>query len=427
MREMKNSGIEWIGEIPVGWEVKKAKRIFKERNEKGNEISLQLLSPSQKYGVIPQSELDSVVKVKENTDLSTFKTIHAGDYCISLRSFQGGFEYSVYEGVVSPAYHVFYANIDINHIYYKFLFKCVVFIEKIASLPLTLRDGKNISFAMFGDIVIPIPPLEEQHRISTYLDTKCEKIDSIIARQQEVIEKLKAYKLSVITEAVTKGLNPDVRMKDSGVEWIGDVPEHWEIGKVGYFTTKIGSGKTPKGGAEIYVNDGVLFLRSQNIYDDGLRIEDATYITEEIDNEMINTRVYKNDVLLNITGGSIGRACIYNLEEHANVNQHVCIIRTINTIVTPEFMHYFWISDLGHTSINICQTGANREGMNFEQISKTPIPIMSLMEQLHICDYLDKKCSAIDSAIAKKQAIIEKLTAYKKSLIYEVVTGKREV
>lgn len=428
MKNMKNSGIEWIGEIPVGWDVTLLSALFKERKCKNRGmIETNLLSLS--YGSIKRKDITSNEGLLPDS-YETYNIIENGNIVFRLtdlqndkRSLRTGL--CKERGIITSAYITLELEQNDNPVYMHYLFHTYDLCKVFYGMGDGVRQGAN--YEDLKKLRVIRPPSLEQHRISTYLDTKCEKIDSIIARQQEVIEKLKAYKLSVITEAVTKGLNPDVSMKDSGVEWIGEVPEHWEIGKVGYFTTKIGSGKTPKGGAEIYVNDGVLFLRSQNIYDDGLRIEDATYITEEIDNEMINTRVYKNDVLLNITGGSIGRACIYNLEEHANVNQHVCIIRTINDIVIPEFMHYFWISDLGHTSINICQTGANREGMNFEQISKTPIPIMSLMEQSHICNYLDKKCSTIDSAITKKQAIIEKLTAYKKSLIYEVVTGKREV
>lgn len=432
MREMKDSGYDWLGMVPKNWSLKRGRFLFFQRNEKGNSVNLELLSPSQKFGVIPQRLLEEwtthkAVKLKENTDLSELKTVHKGDFCISLRSFQGGFEYSEYEGVVSPAYQIFHKNIDLVEGYYRYLFKDFSFIDKMNSYTMSLRDGKNIAFFDFGNTYLPFPPLSEQQRIAFYLDSKCSKIDDIIEKQQSVIEKLKSYKQSIITEAVTKGLNPDVPMKDSGVEWIGEVPREWKVCKVGYFTKKIGSGKTPKGGAEIYSKKGILFLRSQNIYDTGLKLDDATYISEAIDLEMSATRVLKDDILLNITGGSIGRCCIYPFEETANVNQHVCIIRVNQNIISPQFMHYLWVSNIGKISIDICQTGSNREGMNFNQISKTFFPLPFVDEQKEICDYLDQKCSAIDSTIANKQALIEKLTAYKKSLIYEVVTGKKEV
>ena len=206
--EMKDSGVEWVGDIPEHWEVKKAKYIFKQRSTKGNNIELQLLSPTQKFGVIPQKLYEQLtknnaVKVSEKTDLMTFKTIHKGDYCISLRSFQGGFEYSFYEGVVSPAYTVFYSDLNINDIYFKYLFKEQSFINKISSFTLSLRDGKNISFSDFRDTFIPIPPVEEQEKISAYLDEKCKSIEKIISLKNQQINLLKEYKKSLIYEYVT--------------------------------------------------------------------------------------------------------------------------------------------------------------------------------------------------------------------------------
>ena len=141
---------------------------------------------------------------------------------------------------------------------------------------------------------------------------------------------------------------------------------------------------------------------------------------------MSNTRVYRDDVLLNITGGSIGRSCLYEFDELANVNQHVCIIRC-NSQMRPKFMQYFWNSSIGKTSIDIYQSGANREGLNFFEIGNTVVPTPELDEQEQIIDYLDNKCDAIDRVISQKLTIIDTLAEYKRSLIYEVVTGKKEV
>lgn len=205
---MKDSGVEWIGKIPEGWEVRRGKSIFRQRNEKGNAVCLQLLSPTQRYGVIPQELYDKIsgmtaVKLSLSVDLATMKTIHKGDYCISLRSFQGGFEYSMYEGVVSPAYQVFYAYEKISDGYYKYLFKEKGFISEMNSFTLTIRDGKNISFGDFADSTIVYPPISVQQQIVDYLDDKCAKIDKLIALKQSKIEKLQGYKKSLIYEYVT--------------------------------------------------------------------------------------------------------------------------------------------------------------------------------------------------------------------------------
>ena len=205
---MKDSGIDWLGMQSVQWLHFKGKYIFRQRNERGNQIELQLLSPTQNYGVIPQPLYEefsgmSAVKLNERMDLSLLKTIHKGDFCISLRSFQGGFEYSSYEGVVSPAYQVFYPTREICDGYYKYLFKEKSFIAVMNSYTLSLRDGKNIAFSDFGNTMIPYPPIEEQQQIADYLDKKCKEIEDIIADKQSQIETLESYKKSLIYEYVT--------------------------------------------------------------------------------------------------------------------------------------------------------------------------------------------------------------------------------
>ena len=206
--EMKDSGIEWIGEIPKHWKLVKGKYIFKQRNSRGNDIDLVLLSPSQKYGVIPQDlyeELSGMraVKLDLNTNLNNLKTIHVGDFCISLRSFQGGFEYSNYEGVVSPAYQVFYSYIESCNDYYKYMFKERGFIEKMNSFTMSLRDGKNISFRDFANSYIPKPPIGEQQEIAKQLNKFVALTNNAIAAKQKQLQILEEYKKSLIYEYVT--------------------------------------------------------------------------------------------------------------------------------------------------------------------------------------------------------------------------------
>ena len=204
---MKDSKV-WYGQISSEWKELKGKYVFKQRNDRGNNVCLQLLSPTQKYGVIPQDKYEELtgmnaVKLNYSTNYALLKTIHKGDYCISLRSFQGGFEYSEYEGVVSPAYQVFYPIITIADGYYKYLFKEKGFIDVMNSYTMSLRDGKNIAFDDFGDTFIPVPPLDEQQEIADYLDNKCAEIEQIIADKKLQIETLDGYKKSLIYEYVT--------------------------------------------------------------------------------------------------------------------------------------------------------------------------------------------------------------------------------
>lgn len=213
------------------------------------------------------------------------------------------------------------------------------------------------------------------------------------------------------------------KMKDSGIPWIGEIPADWSIVKIKAGVHKVGSGKTPSGGATSYTDEGVLFLRSQNVYDTGLELSNPTYITPEVDEEMKGTRVFPNDVLLNITGGSIGRCCIFpETLETANVNQHVSIIRVNKNVFLPEFMHYYWISPLGSMAISLYQTGGNREGMSAEAIKNTPIILMPLVEQKLICKVLDAKCAEIDAVLDKTRTSIEEYKKLKQAIITQAVT-----
>ncbi len=210
--------------------------------------------------------------------------------------------------------------------------------------------------------------------------------------------------------------------KPSGIEWLGEIPELWEVKRVKDLTTKIGSGVTPSGGAEVYSDNGIPFYRSQNIYNNRLSIEDIVYISEEIDNSMSNSRIKPNDILLNITGASIGR-CYYapfNFKK-GNVNQHVCIIRPIQKKIITNFLHFQIISQYGQSLIEICQNGANREGLNFQQIKNFAFGIPSFQEQTVISNYLGTKTTAIDRKIELLTAKAEKYKALRRSLINETV------
>ena len=206
--EMKDSGYEWLGMMPVQWALQKGKYLFVQKNDRGNAINLQLLSPTQNYGVIPQSLYEELsgfnaVKLNDKTDFNQLKTVHKGAYVISLRSFQGGFEYSEYEGVVSPAYQVFYPVVNIDDRYYKYFFKTQIFIDKMNSYTMSLRDGKNIAFADFGNTYIPYPPKDEQHKIADYLDEETSRINGSIDAKKRQLDVIEEYKKSLIYEYVT--------------------------------------------------------------------------------------------------------------------------------------------------------------------------------------------------------------------------------
>ena len=413
MRKMKYS--EWLGDIPTHWKIVRGKNIFQQRFEKGN-LETVLLSATQKYGMYPQNLVEGVVQVSENTDLQTFKTVHKNDYVISLRSFQGGFEFSNFEGVCSPAYQVFFARIEINFLYYKYLFKSDGFIAKMNSLTVGIREGKNIQFKDFGNSYIPLPPLAEQKKIAAYLDKKCSAIDSIIDKEQKLIEKLKDYKQSLITETVTKGLNPDAPTKDSGIEWIGDIPKHWNSDTV-YRCIKFEGGSQPD--LSFFINEprlGYVRLIQNRDY----KTDDyATYVPEN----MVKKFCTKDDVMIGRYGPPL-----FVIHRGLEGAYNVAMFKAIPINLDREFM-YFYLQNLTLVKYveSFSERTAGQSGVNPIIFKKYPIFIPPMNEQKLIADYLYEQCDKIDKNISKRQALIEKLNEYKKSLIYEVVTGKVEV
>jgi type I restriction enzyme S subunit len=285
----------------------------------------------------------------------------------------------------------------------------------------------EISTLNFSESKLLVPSFEEQEAIAAFLDKKTTKIDKLITEKTKQVEDLRAYRTSVITEAVTHGLNPEAPLRSSGIDWIGDIPENWNDSKLKFITSKIGSGITPRGGAEVYQDSGILFLRSQNVYYDGLHLTEKTYIPTKIDEEMSNTRVQKDDILLNITGASIGRCCLYKLDEPANVNQHVCIIRPSISDINADYLNYVLCSTIGQDQISMYQTGGNREGLNFEQLKNFYLPLPPLSEQNEIATYLDAKTAQIDQLIDELNQQLAELAEYKQAVISEAVTGKVDV
>lgn len=430
MRQYKDSGIEWIGEIPETWIMTEVKRLCQKITD-GSHFSPQTQNEGKVYITVSNVYNDKV-HVEEAAKISNkdFENLVANgcqppvgavllskDGTVGRTAIVDNNDYVVLSslGILCPSSHVLSK-------YLKYLLDS----ESLqAQMQLAMAGSalRRITITKINNLVGLLPSLSEQQRIADYLDEKCGEIDSLIGLQEQMIEKLKAYKQSVITEAVTKGLNPKAKLVPSCIDWIGEIPEGVKLVKLSILTSKIGSGSTPRGGSTIYVKEGIKFLRSQNVYCEGFDLSDVAYITEEIDEEMNGTRVQIGDVLLNITGASIGR-CYYVDETlgRANVNQHVSIIRP--TKIQTKYLKYYLQSNCGQIQIALLQTGGNREGLSAAALSQFLIVYPSQDEQRSIASYLDEKCADIDRLISMKQQKIESLKDYKKSVIYEAVTGK---
>lgn len=416
---MKDSGIEWIGEIPEHWGLERAKFLFRQSTSKGNE-RLVLLSATQDRGVIDKSNLEGVVQVSANADLNLFKTVHINDFVISLRSFQGGFEIAKEEGVISPAYTVFRMTQQTYPHFYRYLFKCNSFIDKINSLTVGIREGKNIQYEDFANMLIPQIDEAEQQSIVNHLDWKCAEIDNLISLQEEMIAELKAYKQSVITEAVCKGLDKNLPMKDSGVEWIGEIPKDWSLLPIKR-SYKIYNGSTPKSDKKEYWDGDIVWVTPVDMYENTYINQSNKTITEIGYNSCGTTLIPINSVILS-TRAPIGQVCLNMVE--------LCTNQGCKSLVPDEksyskyLMYYLMIQT---NVLNMYGRGTTFLELSTNNLANFIMPFPSLSEQQSIANYLDKKCANIDQLISIKQQKAVELKEYKKSMIYEYVTGKKEV
>ena len=431
MREMKDSGIEWIGEIPKDWEITKIGMLYNLRITKVSDTDYAPLSVT-KMGVLPQ--LETVAKTNAHDDR---KLVKKGDFVINSRSDRrGSCGISDYYGSVSLINIVLEPKNNMSSGYYSCLFKTVQFADEF------YKNGHGIVDDLWTTgwqdmkrIILPVPHYSEQQQIANYLDTKCSEIDATAEDIQKEISLLEDYKKSVITEAVTKGLNPDVEMKDSGIEWIGEIPKDWEFPKITHILDythpyPIGDGDHGTIKAENYSEEGIPFIRVQNLgFATELIMNNVVYITEKQNNGIINSTLYPNDILFAKTGATIGKVGIMpeNIKK-ANTTSHVGKI-TVSEEVVPKYIFYVLSSFIGYKQFwDIALMKSTRPELSIDEIKTLHVLLPKTKEeQQQIADFLDTKCSEIDSLIADKKRQLDILADYKKSLIYEYVTGKKEV
>lgn len=430
----KESGVEWIGEIPSDWINSKFKYISSLYTGNSLNDDQKVLYESENPDDIPyvsSKDIDVNFRtvnydngIRIPKEKNPLKISPKGSFLLCVEGGSSGRKMVFLDRDVCFVNKLcsFYSRENTKFQYY--FVQSSHFQDKFR-LSLTGLIG-GVSISTLRDFEIPLPPLNVQTQIVKFLDTKTSLIDNLIEKTQHKIELLNEQRISLINHVVTKGLNPNVELKSSGEKWIGEIPIHWKVSNLGFYTTKIGSGSTPRGGSEIYVDSGIPFIRSQNVHFDGLRLDNVSFINLEIHLSMKGSTVVKNDVLLNITGGSIGRCCVVQIDEEMNVNQHVSIIRTTKNLLNV-FLNYILNSDLGQSQVLFNISGGNREGLTIEGIRNFKITIPPIKEQQQIVEFLDKKINLIDTTISREQKRIELLKEYRQSLISNVVTGKIKV
>lgn len=428
MRTMKDSGVEWIGEIPAEWKTERLQWHLEEINIPNSPVqSENILSLTIEAGVIPYEEKGNQGnKAKENCE--EYKLAYPDTLVVnSMNVIIGAVGISRYFGCVSPVYYVFKAAKGSNLHYIYYLFTNVGFQKEMRKYAKGIMEIRlRIAAADMLKLSIPLPSAAEQQRIATYLDEQCGEIDKVLAKTRESIEEYKKLKQSVITEAVTKGIRPDRPMKPSGIEWIGDIPEGWDIcRKLSYLCTR----GISYGIVKLYDPDdenGVFVLRCSDVLPGKISLENVRTVTQEVSQEYARTILTGGEIVINVRGTLGGCAVVPNELKGFNIAREVAVI-PLSAHVSNKFYMYFLLSSAFREYEHSHLSGSVYVGLNIELLASTPVLTLPLSEQQEIVAYLDQQCAEIDRLIAKKEQIITELESYKKSLIYECVTGKREV
>jgi type I restriction enzyme S subunit len=413
--EMKGSGIPWIGEIPCHWDIRRNKTVFScEKEIVGeNSANIQLLSLTTN-GIRKKSVDDTSGKVPESYD--TYQYVHKDNLVLCLFDLDCSAVFSglsKYEGMISPAYKVIKCNDNIVPGYADYWFRSVFDGRKFKYLAKNIRY--SLTYEDFSALTLPHPPLSEQSAIAAYLDTQCAKIDEIIAQAKASIEDYKQWKASIIYEAVTKGLDPNVEMKDSGIEWIGRMPSDWAIIRVKNLLAEIND-RSETGSEEPLSMSQVLGIVPSSMI--AVANPATSYVGAKI--------VRPNDLVFNKLKAHLGVFAVSNYD--GLVSPDYAVYRA-NERANPKFLEYLFKTPncIQEFKKYITGVGAGLSRLYTSDLFNIKVALPVIDVQKHIVEYLNDFCSQADALIDEKQSLIDDLESYKKSLIYEVVTGKRRV
>ncbi len=414
----KDSGAPWLGQIPSHWQVKKLKRAFSEISEKAKPGDEQLAA-TQKFGVISQSQFmkdqdQKLVLALKGTD--NFKHLEKDDFVISLRAFEGGIERSSQSGCVSPAYTVLRSKGEVSPGFAARLLKTPEFISQISMTYDGIREGKAIKFKDAGPVPLPVPPTAEQSAITSFIDGVVFKMDSAIASQERMIELLKERRSAIITQAVTKGLDPKAKMKDSGLPWLGQAPAHWEMKKLIHVAHEAGVKNTGM------VEDNLLSLSYGRIIRKDIDTNEGL-LPASFEGYQI---VEEGDTVLRLTDLQNDQRSLRAgfVNERGIITSAYCVVRPTG-ISNRWLFNALRAADL--LKVYYSMGGGVRQSLDFESIKRILIPVPPRAEQLAIDAYLVAEEERIRSAISSQERMIELLKERRSAIITQAVTGQIDV
>lgn len=437
----KKSGVEWLGDVPEHWESNRLKKYLIERNEKNSPIKTDnLLSVTMYQGVIPVSEKQGNGGNKPKENLENYKISYPNDIVLnSMNVIVGSVGLNKYTGLISPAYYALYNRNKNNNIkFFSYIFHNPFFQKGLFGLGNGImykesEDGKlntirlKIPMEKLNQVVLPCPSISEQNQIVSFLDTETARIDNLIAKQEKLIELLEEQRKSIISHAVTKGLNPNAPMKDSGVEWLGDVPEHWMTPSSKHLLEipiTDGPHETPN-----FVDDGVPFISAEAISKGKIDFDKKRgYITPELN--AIYSKKYSpkiEDIYMVKSGATTGKVAMVETTEEFNIWSPLAVFRCNKNKVLPKFLLAVFNSSHFYDALVLNWSYGTQQNIGMGVLSNIEIPCPPLKEQAEIIQHLDAQNTKFDKLISTQSQLIEKLKEYRSSIISHAVTGKIDV
>ena len=427
--EYAPSDAGFVDELPASWRMLRGKFVFSEYSERSEAGEEKLLSVSEYYGVKPRGEV-----VEEGDFLSRaeslvgYKKCQKNDLVMNIMlAWKCGLGVSKYDGIVSPAYSVFRFNANAIPDYMHYLLRTETYTGHFKTRSTGVIDSRlRLYPESFGDVSIILPSIIEQEKIVNFLDHETAKIDALIEKQQRLIELLKEKRQAVISHAVTKGLNPKAPMKDSGVEWLGEVPAHWEIRAVSRLCTRITNGYVGPT-RDILVDEGVPYVQATHIKKGNVNFDQAYFVRKAWSDLHSKSILQKGDVLIVQTGAGTGDIGLVT-EGEVGFNCHALIIVRPNPdVVVGEFLSMLLQSEYGYSVLYSIRTGGMHPHLNCGEVQYVKLPVPPRVEQDEILKFVDTKTKSFNALIGSQDAAIELMQERRTALISAAVTGKIDV
>lgn len=424
--EYKELGLPWLGQVPGHWGTRRMKFLFRDRSEKGHPNE-PLLAATQTKGVVRKEDygLRTVTAVN---GLENLKLVEVGDFVISLRSFQGGIEVSHARGIISPAYTVLCPRSGFDPNYFRVYFKCADFISSLTLFVTGIREGQNIDYVRLSRAFIPLPPPAEQAAIVRFLDWANGRLERAIRAKRKIVALLNEQKQAIIHRAVTRGLDPNVRLKPSGIPWLGEIPEHWEVATVGAAAALIQTG--PFGSqlhSHEYVTGGTPVINPSHMEGGRLRPSPAVTINHEKARALSRHALRSGDIVV-ARRGELGRcALVASVEEGWICGTGSLLLRCKTSTVNPAFFQIVFASRGIADMLSLSSIGATMANLNAGTVARQRLPLPPIEEQQLIVRFIEKETLRVDDAISRLEREITLLREYRTRLVADVVTGKLDV